>query len=126
MLTLARYGTRDVARAREFYDAIAAVTGATRVMDYPGVIAYKGPSGGMFMIGTPFEGEANAGNGTQVGFAVESSDIVDAAHAKAMELGGKCAGAPGPRGEDGVFYAAYFRDRDGNKVMVFRTAPGFD
>ncbi|MDG2004362.1 MAG: VOC family protein, partial [Novosphingobium sp.] len=44
-----------------------------------------------------------------------------AAHAKALELGGKCEGPPGPRGpEEMNYYGAYFRDLDGNKVMVSR------
>ena len=36
---------------------------------------------------------------------------------KAMELGGKDEGPPGPRGDG--FYAGYFRDLDGNKLNVF-------
>jgi len=43
---------------------------------------------------------------------------VDAVHRKALELGGKDEGAPGPRG-DGGFYAGYFRDLDGNKLNCF-------
>jgi predicted lactoylglutathione lyase len=40
-------------------------------------------------------------------------------HAKALSLGGKDEGGPGPRGEN--FYGAYFRDLDGNKFCVFKT-----
>jgi predicted lactoylglutathione lyase len=39
---------------------------------------------------------------------------VDAMHAKALQLGGTCEGAPGQRSPG--FYAAYFRDLDGNKL----------
>jgi predicted lactoylglutathione lyase len=35
----------------------------------------------------------------------------------ALAHGGSDAGAPGPRGEG--FYAAYFRDLDGNKLNAF-------
>lgn len=42
---------------------------------------------------------------------------VQAVHAKAIALGGKDEGAPGDRG--GGFYAAYFRDLDGNKFNAF-------
>jgi catechol 2,3-dioxygenase-like lactoylglutathione lyase family enzyme len=122
MLSVARYGTRDLARATEFYDAIASLLGARRVIERDEVVAYKGADGGMFLIGIPFSGEANVGNGTQVGFAAPSRAVVDAVYAKAMELGGTCEGPPGVRGPEGVqaFYTAYFRDRDGNKVMVMR------
>lgn len=50
---------------------------------------------------------------------------VDALHAKAMEPGGKDEGAPGVRGDEGpqAFYAACFRDLDGNKLCAFRVGP---
>jgi predicted lactoylglutathione lyase len=53
-----------------------------------------------------------------VALAVDSQDKVDALHQKAIDLGGKDEGAPGPRGDSG-FYAAYFRDLDGNKLNAF-------
>ena len=125
MLTVARFGTRDLARATGFYDAIAALLGARRVMERPEVVAYKGAEGGMFLIGVPHAGAATAGNGTQLGFAAPSRAVVDAVHATAMELGGRCEGPPGVRGPEGgnAFYAAYFRDLDGNKLMVMRSGP---
>jgi predicted lactoylglutathione lyase len=42
---------------------------------------------------------------------------VDAIHRKALQLGARDEGAPGPRGDG--FYAAYFRDLDGNKLNAF-------
>ena len=122
MLTVARYGTKDLVRATEFYDAIAGLLSAKRVMERDNLVAYKGADGGMFLIGLPFAGDASVGNGTQVGFAAPSRAVVDAVYAKAMELGGSCEGPPGLRGPDGPqgFYATYFRDRDGNKIMVMR------
>lgn len=122
MLSVARYGTKNLARATDFYDAIAGLLGAKRVMERDNLVAYKGADGGMFLIGMPFAGEASVGNGSQVGFAASSRATVDAVYAKAMELGGTCEGPPGVRGPDGPqgFYATYFRDRDGNKIMVMR------
>jgi catechol 2,3-dioxygenase-like lactoylglutathione lyase family enzyme len=126
MLSVGRYGTRDLERAKTFYDAIAGLLGAGRAFEQEGLVAYKGPGGGMFLIGKPFQGEATVGNGVQLSFAAPSRSAVDAAHAKALELGGKCEGPPGVRGPDpndpNGFYAAYFRDLDGNKLMVFNAA----
>jgi len=66
----------------------------------------------------PFDGKpATVGNGVMVALVVDSKDKVDALHRKAMQLGGKDEGAPGPRGEG--FYAGYFRDLDGNKLNAF-------
>jgi catechol 2,3-dioxygenase-like lactoylglutathione lyase family enzyme len=124
MLSVARYGTHDIERAKGFYDAIAEILGARRVIDRPEVIGYKGPEGGMFLVGKPLAGEATVGNGTQMGFAANSRAQVNAVHAKALELGGKCEGPPGIRGSDpNGFYGAYFRDLDGNKIIVSRFGP---
>jgi catechol 2,3-dioxygenase-like lactoylglutathione lyase family enzyme len=119
MLTGARFGTRDIRRAIVFYDAVAGALGASRVIDRHGLVGYRGPSGALFMIGIPLEGEASVGNGSQVIFEACSRAAVDAAHAKALECGGTCLGLPGPRGgAESKRYGAYFRDLDGNKIMV--------
>ncbi|MBU6207419.1 MAG: VOC family protein [Alphaproteobacteria bacterium] len=121
MLSVARFGTNDLAAATRFYDAITTLLGASRVIERAEVVAYKGKEGGMFLIGTPFEGKAEAGNGSQVGFAAPDRATVDAVHAKAIEMGASCEGPPGVRGPEGLnaFYAAYFRDPERNKIMVF-------
>jgi predicted lactoylglutathione lyase len=51
--------------------------------------------------------------------ALEAKDLgqVDRLHALALRLGGADEGAPGLRDEN--FYAAYFRDLDGNKLTAF-------
>ena len=57
-----------------------------------------------------------------VAIIVDSPKKVQAIHAKALELGGANEGDPGPRGDG--FYAAYFRDLDGNKLNAFCMAGG--
>lgn len=124
MLRTARYGTRDLDSARSFYDAVAAILGAKRVLDMADLSGYQGPNGGMFVIGKPLNGEPSVGNGTQMVFDAPSRSAVDAAHAKALELGGKCEGPPGFRGPAEMnFYAAYFRDPEGNKLVVVKQGP---
>ncbi len=51
--------------------------------------------------------------------ALEAKDKaqVDRIHELALSLGGTDEGAPGPRGEG--FYAAHFRDPDGNKLNAY-------
>ncbi|MGE3692848.1 MAG: VOC family protein [Novosphingobium sp.] len=121
MLTGARFGTRDIKRAIAFYDAVTGALGSSRVIDRHGLVGYRGPDGGLFMVGIPREGEATAGNGSQVMWAAPSRAAVDSAHAAALAHGGTCEGPPGPRGAaETNLYAAYFRDPDGNKVMVMR------
>jgi predicted lactoylglutathione lyase len=51
------------------------------------------------------------------GFSLKDRAQVDAFHAKALELGGTCDGAPGVRGPGAYF--AYMRDLDGNKLFAY-------
>ena len=84
----------------------------------PAAGVYRLPGGGMFAVVGPYNGQsATVGNGTMIGFALESHAAVDAFHAKALELGGTDEGAPGPRGPaEAKAYMAYMRDLDGNKI----------
>jgi hypothetical protein len=122
MLAMARYGSNDIPRAKQFYDAISEIIGAQRVIDTDSLAVYKGPNGQPFIIGKPYAGDPTPGNGTQVVFDAPTRASVDAAHAKALELGCKSEGEPGPRGPAEMnMYACYVRDFDGNKIMVCRT-----
>ncbi|MDB5685560.1 MAG: glyoxalase-like domain protein, partial [Rhizorhabdus sp.] len=45
----------------------------------------------------------------------------DTFHAKALELGGSCEGAPGLRGPaEANAYMSYVRDLDGNKLCAMK------
>jgi catechol 2,3-dioxygenase-like lactoylglutathione lyase family enzyme len=113
-------GTNDLARAASFYDALLAEIGAKRFIESERSVAWSsGPSGTGLSVCKPFDGQpATAGNGTMVAIAAGSREKVDALHRKALALGAKDEGAPGPRGTGG-YYGAYFRDLDGNKLCAF-------
>jgi catechol 2,3-dioxygenase-like lactoylglutathione lyase family enzyme len=120
MIGYVTLGTNDLDRARAFYDALLGEVGIKRLMEFGPRGTAWGLSMDKPMLGLmkPFDGQpATFGNGTMVAIAVDSKDKVDRLHAKAMSLGGKDEGAPGPRGDG--FYAAYFRDLDGNKLNAF-------
>jgi predicted lactoylglutathione lyase len=119
MIGYVTLGTNDMARAARFYDALLAELGAKRAMDSESFIAWAtGPGQPMVSIIKPFDkNPATVGNGVMVALAASGKAQVDALHRKALELGGKDEGAPGPRG--GGFYAGYFRDLDGNKLNAF-------
>ncbi len=125
MLAMARVGTADVARAKAFYDAVCEPLGALRVLDGKGYVGYRGPQGGVFIVGMPIEGVASAGNGCQTSFLAPNEAAVDAAYEAAISRGASCLGPPGLGGTPTLRrYAADFRDPDGNKVMVFHMLPG--
>lgn len=117
MLVYTTLGTRDLARAAAFYDAVLAEIGAKRSMEEPDYfIAWdKGDGGAGLGITYPFDKQAaTVGNGTMVALGATSREEVDRVYAKALALGGADEGAPGQRYPG--FYAAYFRDLDGNKL----------
>ena len=89
-------------------------------MEFDGFIAWGSLEGEAAGIGLtkPFDGNpATVGNGVMVGLAASSKEQVDRVHATALANGGTCEGPPGQR-MDG-FYAAYFRDTEGNKLNAF-------
>ncbi|MDN3646689.1 VOC family protein [Pontixanthobacter aestiaquae] len=120
MLGYVTLGTNDLARAANFYDAIAKEMGVGRMMEFDTFIAWGKMGGAPGIAATkPFDEQpATVGNGTMVALQVDSTDKVQAVYDIALANGGADEGAPGPRGDDG-FYAGYFRDPDGNKLNVF-------
>jgi catechol 2,3-dioxygenase-like lactoylglutathione lyase family enzyme len=126
MIGYAMLGTNDVEAAARFYDALLGVVGIGRLTEFP-----KGPAYGvswdrpMLGITIPWDDQpATAGNGTMIALVMDSRAKVDALHEKAVALGGQTEGAPGLRGPaEHHFYAAYFRDLDGNKLCAFCTQP---
>ncbi|MFM5952908.1 MAG: VOC family protein [Novosphingobium sp.] len=119
MIGYVTVGTNDLARAAQFYDAIAAEMGTARMMEFDSFIAWGTPGGAAGIAATkPFDGQpATVGNGVMVGLEAQDKEQVDRIYAIAMAHGGSDEGAPGPRGEG--FYAGYFRDPDGNKLNAF-------
>ena len=120
MIGYVTLGTKDLDRAAEFYDALLQEIGAGRFMETDKFIAWAvAPDQPALSVTKPFDGKAaSVGNGVMVALAVNSPDKVNALYQRAIDLGGKDEGAPGPRGDSG-FYAAYFRDLDGNKLNAF-------
>jgi catechol 2,3-dioxygenase-like lactoylglutathione lyase family enzyme len=119
MIGYVTLGTNDLARGAIFYDALAKELGVGRMMDFDTFIAWGAP-GGAAGIGLtkPFNGEAaTVGNGVMVALSATSKEQVHRLHEIALANGGTCEGPPGPRGD--TFYAAYFRDPDGNKLNAF-------
>src|SRR6476660_113274 len=57
------------------------------------------------------------GNGVMAALRAKDKAQVDRVYKLVLSLGGKCEGPPGQRSEK--FYAAYFRDPDGNKLNAY-------
>jgi catechol 2,3-dioxygenase-like lactoylglutathione lyase family enzyme len=119
MIGYTTFGTNDLARAAKFYDALLGEIGGKRAMATDSLVLWAtAPGTPMLGVIKPNDGKAaTVGNGTMVALAAKDKAQVDAIYAKAIALGGKDEGKPGPRGAG--FYAAYFRDLDGNKLNAF-------
>ncbi|HWS75046.1 MAG TPA: VOC family protein [Quisquiliibacterium sp.] len=118
MIGYTTLGTNDLARAAAFYDKIAAALGGKRVFENERGIGWSAGRAPMLSVMRPYDGKpASVGNGTMVALVTDSREKVDAVYKLALELGGQDEGAAGPRGER--FYGGYFRDLDGNKLVVF-------
>jgi len=113
-------GSNRLEAAKAFYDSLLGSIGMAPLYEHPsGGRLYRGQGTGLFGVLGPYDGEpACVGNGMMGGFDFKTREEVDAFHAKAIELGGVCEGAPGER-MPGVYFA-YFRDLDGNKLCGYK------
>ena len=120
MIGYVTLGTRDLQKAAAFYDKIAAEMGIGRFMESDTFIAWGSAGGGAGLgLTKPSDGKPmSAGNGVMVALAAKDKAQVDRIYRLALSLGGTDEGPPGPRCEGG-FYAAYFRDPEGNKLNAF-------
>lgn len=119
MIGYTSLGTNDLKKSAAFYDALLAELKAERVMEFDDFIVWGAQNGSpAFSIHIPFDGQpASVGNGVMIALSAGSRAQVDAVYRKAVSLGAADEGKPGQRAENG-FYAAYFRDPDGNKLNV--------
>ena len=110
-------GTRDLARAVAFYDAVLPTLGCTKLMEFPGAVAY-GKRFPEFWVQVPIDGHPpTVGNGVHFGLIAPSKEAVHAFHEAALRAGATDDGPPGPRPLYGEpYYGAFVRDLDGHKI----------
>ncbi len=121
MIGYVTIGVNDMEKAKGFYTELLADLGASVIMDMDR-IAFIGTemSAPMLAVCVPFnEDDPQPGNGNMVAIAAGSKEKVDEMYSKAIELGATCDGPPGQRIPD-MFYGAYIRDLDGNKLAFFQ------
>ena len=119
MLGYVTIGVKDMGRAEGFYNPLLAEIGAKQLFGQDRIKFYgTGPEDSMLAVCIPYdEEEAQPGNGCMVAIPGGSREGVDKLYAKAMELGATDEGEPGERLP--IFYGAYVRDLDGNKLCFF-------
>jgi catechol 2,3-dioxygenase-like lactoylglutathione lyase family enzyme len=119
-------GTNDIARSKQFYDALFGAMGGKSALEDPqGRLVYV-HNGGIFLVTKPIDGKvATHANGGTIGFSVSGPEQADAWHQAGVANGGTAIeDPPGVReGSAGVFYLAYLRDPDGNKLCALHRVP---
>ena len=121
MIGYVTIGVNDMEKAKAFYTELLADLGAQLLMDM-GRIAMigSGMDAPMLAVCIPYdEKDPSPGNGNMVAINPGSKEKVDELYRKALELGATSEGEPGQRIAD-MFYGAYIRDPDGNKVAFFQ------
>ena len=119
MLGYTTIGVNDMDRALAFYDDLLGELGDSRLFGMDRIQFYgTGPGSAMLAVCIPHNEEAqDPGNGNMVAIPGGSREGVDKLYAKAISLGATDEGPPGERLP--VFYGAYVRDLDGNKLCFF-------
>ncbi len=114
-------GANDIEASRAFYDAtLVALGGQPGGSDPRGKLVYL-HRGALLIVGAPIDGEpACHANGGTIGFAADSTAMVDAWHAAGVANGGTSVeDPPGIRQMSmGPLYLAYLRDPAGNKLCA--------
>jgi catechol 2,3-dioxygenase-like lactoylglutathione lyase family enzyme len=118
-------GVTDFDRALAFYRPLMALLGMQeRFVDRERPWAgwqLPGQARPLFLVGAPFDGGHEAGNGQMTAFLAPDRATVDAAHALALALANGAAdeGPPALRPQyHAHYYGSYFRDPEGNKLCV--------
>ena len=118
-------GTNDIARSKQFYDAVLATLGvppgAQNTNKTGHARLFYRHDGGVFGISQPIDGApATHANGGTIGFKCSSPEQLKAFHDVAVANGGTpIEDAPGLReGAMGAMHLAYVRDPDGNKLCA--------
>ena len=120
MIGYVTLGVSDMERAKTFYTELLSAIGASQLMDM-GRIAFFGKDMAtpMLAVCVPYDEQSNhPGNGNMVAINPGSKEACEHLYQRAVELGARCDGEPGQRIPD-MFYGAYVRDPDGNKLCFF-------
>jgi catechol 2,3-dioxygenase-like lactoylglutathione lyase family enzyme len=110
---------RDLAVSARFYELILEPLGFTRLAEHPTRVAFGGKYPELWLNARPTMAPVAADTGAHICLRARSTAAVDAFHARALASGGTDDGAPGLRqATQVVYYAAFIRDPDGNRLEV--------
>jgi catechol 2,3-dioxygenase-like lactoylglutathione lyase family enzyme len=118
---------RALAAAARFYEGVLGALGYETLVVRAGTIGFGKRYPELWINLRPGLRPAEPGSGAHVCLRARSREEVDAFHAAGLERGGTDDGPPGPREHDNpgqVYYAAFLRDPDGNRIEAVTFLPG--
>lgn len=118
---------RDLVRSAAFYEAVLEPLGHRLLVQRPQTVGFGKKYPEFWLNARPDAAPAPDDTGAHVCLRAASVAAVDAFHARALAMGGRSDGTPGPReAAMTTYYGAFIRDPDGNKVeaVTFPREPG--
>ena len=106
-------GTNNLEASVAFYDKLLENDGVEKLMETDRMTYWQGQDF-TFAVALPFDAQpATKGNGSMLGFTLDSAEDVQRLYDKAIALGASCEGGVSERGP---YVSAYVRDLDHNKL----------
>jgi catechol 2,3-dioxygenase-like lactoylglutathione lyase family enzyme len=110
---------RNLGVSAQFYQLILEPLGYTRQADHPTRVAFGTKYPELWLNACPAMAAIAADTGAHICLRARSVEAVDVFHALALANGGTDDGPPGLRQATQVmYYAAFIRDPDGNRLEV--------
>src|SRR5665647_806127 len=108
---------RDLAAATRFYEAVLGTLGMAKLEARAATVGFGKKYPEFWINLRPDMQPVPASSGAHVCFRARATELIDAFHAAALQVGGMSDGAPGLRPQHGEgYYAAFIRDPDGNRI----------
>ena len=118
---------RNLEVSSRFYQRVLAPLGYTCLVSQPHRVGFGAKYPEVWLNTRPTMPPIAADTGAHVCLRARSSAAIDAFHAAALAHGGSDDGAPGLRtATQVVYYAAFVRDPDGNRLEVMTVPPAKD
>ena len=118
---------RDLKSSTRFYARVLAPLGYTCLTTHPTRVAFGTKYPELWLNARPAMAPITHDTGAHVCLRARTTEAVDAFHAAALANGGNDDGAPGLRqATQVIYYAAFIRDPDGNRLEVMTVPPPRD
>ena len=118
---------RDLEVSTQFYQRVLQPLGYICLVSHPNRVGFGTKYPEVWLNARPTMPPVAADTGAHVCLRARSSAAVDAVHTAALAHGGSDDGAPGLRpATQVVYYAAFIRDPDGNRLEVMTVPPTQD